>query len=95
MGGGEVAILFKKEIAYSIVYTDDINAKTVAITFKERDKEIVLATVYNPPYKKVEVETSLINANTAFITTGDFNSKHAYLGNYKGDSAGDALFNIT
>ena len=54
-GGGKVAILFKKEIAYSIVYTDDINAKTVAITFKERDKEIGLATVYNPPYKKVEL----------------------------------------
>ena len=33
-GGRGVAILIQKEIAYSIVYTDDINAETVAITFK-------------------------------------------------------------
>ena len=55
--GGGVAILIKKEITYSIVYTDDINAETVAITFKQRDKEIALATVYNPPGKIVELET--------------------------------------
>ena len=55
--GGGVAILIKKEIAYSIVYTGDINAETVAITFKQRDKEIALATVYNPPGKIVELET--------------------------------------
>ena len=55
--GGGVAILIKKEIAYSIVYTDDINAETVAITFKQRDKEIALAAVYNPPGKIVELET--------------------------------------
>ena len=55
--GGGMAILIKKEIAYSIVYTDDINAETVAITFKQRDKEIALATVYNPPGKIVELET--------------------------------------
>ena len=95
--GGGVAILIKKEIAYSIVYTDDINAQTVAITFKQRDKEIALATVYNPPGKIVELETlkHLTDKYEHCIITGDFNSKHAYFGNDKSDSAGDALFNIT
>ena len=95
--GGGVAILIKKEIAYSIVYTDDINAETVAITFKQRDKEIALATVYNPPGKIVELETlkHLTDKYEHCIITGDFNSKHAYFGNDKSDSAGDALFNIT
>ena len=95
--GGGVAILIKKEIAYSIVYTDDINAETVAITFKQRDKEIALATVYNPPGKIVELETlkHLTHKYEHCIITGDFNSKHAYFGNDKSDSAGDALFNIT
>ena len=95
--GGGVAILIKKEIAYSIVYTDDINAETVAITFKQRDKEIALATVYNPPGKIVELETlkHLTDKYEHCIITGDFNSKHAYFGNDRSDSAGDALFNIT
>ena len=95
--GGGVAILIKKEIAYSIVYTDDINAETVAITFKQRDKEIALATVYNPPGKIVELETlkHLTDKYEHCIITGDFNSKHAYFGNDKSDRAGDALFNIT
>ena len=90
--GGGVAILIKKEIAYSIVYTDDINAETVAITFKQRDKEIALATG-----KIVEIETlkHLTDKYEHCIITGDFNSKHAYFGNDKSDSAGDALFNIT
>ena len=95
--GGGVAILIKKEIAYSIVYTDDINAETVAITFKQRDKEIALATVYNPSGKIVELETlkHLTDKYEHCIITGDLNSKHAYFGNDKSDSAGDALFNIT
>ena len=92
-----MAILIKKEIAYSIVYTDDINAEKVAITFKQRDKQIALATVCNPPGKIVELETlkHLTDRYEHCIITGDFNSKHAYFGNDKSDSAGDALFNIT
>ena len=72
-------------------------AVTVAITFKQRDKEIALATVYNPPGKKVEFETlkHLTDKYEHSIITGDFNSKHAYFANDKNDSADDALFNIT
>ena len=75
--GGGVAILIKKEIAYSIVYTDDINAEAAAITFKQRDKDIALATVYNPPGKIVELETLKYQTEHCIIT-GDFNSKHGF-----------------
>ena len=83
-----MAILSKKEIAYSIVYTDDINAETVAIAFKQRDKEIALATVYIPSGKIVELETlkHLTDKYEHCIITGDFNSKHAYFSSDKSDS---------
>ena len=54
-------------------------------------------SVYNHPGKKVELETlkHLTDKYEHCIITGDFNSKHAYLGNDKSDSAGGALFDIT
>ena len=94
--GGGVAILIKKEIAFNTLHTSDIKAETVAITFKQRGQTIALATVYNPPGHIAKVETLkyLTDKYEHCLITGDFNSRHAFFGNEKSDTAGDALFNI-
>ena len=93
---GGVAILIRKDIKFNEIDISDFNKEFLAINFKSQGETVALATIYNPPDGKPNIENfrHIINSNPLSIFMGDFNCKHTFFGCKVGNTNGDILFNI-
>ena len=93
---GGVAILIRKDIKFNEIDTSDFDEEFLAINFKSQGKTVALATIYNPPDIKPNIENfrHITNLYPLSILIGDFNCKHTFFGCKVGNTNGDILFNI-
>ena len=77
---GGVAILIRKDIKFNEIDTSDFNEEFLAINFKSQGKTVALATIYNPPDIKPNIENfrHIINSYPLSIFMVDFNCKHTF-----------------
>ena len=88
--------MVRKDIKFDQIDTSEFNEEFLAISFISEKRKIALATIYNPPNMKPNIDNfkHILNRFPHSIFMGDYNSKHEYFKCRKSNKEGDYLFNI-
>ena len=73
-----MAILVRKDIKFDQIDTSEFNEEFLAISFISEKRKIALATIYNPPNIKPNIDNfkHILTRFPRSIFMGDYNSKH-------------------